>query len=86
MAPPAQSSESAFRSNLSQFRWARGVTDDSQAAPAQQASANPFARFYHSVAGDYIPLRSEQRTDEEEAWFALNRWERYVVLCALCLE
>lgn len=75
---PAPSNESNFRSNLSQFRWARGQTDDSQqqAPPQQQASANPFSRFYNAVAGDYVPLRSNERTNEEEAWFALSSWER----------
>ncbi|KAF8918328.1 ER-to-golgi vesicle protein transport Sft2 [Mucidula mucida] len=75
---PAPSNESNFRSNLSQFRWARGQTDDSQQQqpPQQQASANPFSRFYNAVAGDYVPLRSNERTNEEEAWFALSSWER----------
>ncbi|TFK29074.1 ER-to-golgi vesicle protein transport Sft2 [Coprinopsis marcescibilis] len=69
--------EQNFRDNLSQFRWARGNNNDSQ--PAQAASSgggNPFSRFYSSVAGDYIPLRSGERSNEEEAWFALSSWER----------
>ncbi|KAF9445986.1 SFT2-domain-containing protein [Macrolepiota fuliginosa MF-IS2] len=72
----APSAEQNFRNNLSQFRWARGTTDDSQQAPANQPSGNPFSRFYSSVAGDYIPLRSTERSNEDEAWFALSRWER----------
>ncbi|KAJ7777510.1 Got1/Sft2-like family-domain-containing protein [Mycena maculata] len=78
MAPaPQPSNEQSFRANLSQFRWARGVTNDSQPAPpAQQPAGNPFSRFYNAVAGDYIPLRSSERSNEEEAWFALSRWER----------
>ncbi|KAJ7279034.1 Got1/Sft2-like family-domain-containing protein [Mycena rebaudengoi] len=77
MPAAAPSNEQSFRANLSQFRWARGVTDDSQAQqqPAQPAG-NPFSRFYNAVAGDYIPLRSSERSNEEEAWFALSRWER----------
>ncbi|KAF7373368.1 Protein transport protein SFT2 [Mycena sanguinolenta] len=76
-AAPPPSNEQSFRANLSQFRWARGVTDDSQPAPAAtQASGNPFSRFYTSIAGDYIPLRSSERSNEEEAWFALSHWER----------
>jgi hypothetical protein len=70
--------EQSFRNNLSQFRWARGVTDDSQQAQPVQPSANPFSRFYNAVAGDYVPLRSSERSNEDEAWFALSRWERYV--------
>ncbi|TFK37611.1 ER-to-golgi vesicle protein transport Sft2 [Crucibulum laeve] len=72
MPPP--STEQNFRSNLSQFRWARGVTDDSQ--PAPQERGNPFSRFYNAVAGDYIPLRSNEQSNEENAWLALSRWER----------
>jgi len=72
--PPA-TSEQNFRSNLSQFRWARGVTDDStQQRPS--APINPFSRFYNAVAGDYVPLRSNERSNEDEAWFALSSWER----------
>ncbi|KAI6142346.1 ER-to-golgi vesicle protein transport Sft2 [Pisolithus tinctorius] len=75
---PAQTTEQSFRSNLSQFRWARGVTDDSQHAQQQQQQQQPsaFSRFYNAVAGDYIPLRSGERSNEEEAWFALSRWDR----------
>ncbi|KAG2127911.1 Got1/Sft2-like family-domain-containing protein [Suillus bovinus] len=72
--PP--SSEQSFRANLSQFRWDRGVTDDSQQTQQPLPSSNPFSRFYNAVAGDYIPLRSSERSNEHEAWFALSRWER----------
>ncbi|KAF9238367.1 ER-to-golgi vesicle protein transport Sft2 [Melanogaster broomeanus] len=73
MAP--SSTEQSFRNNLSQFRWTQGVTDDSQhAQPAQPTNA--FSRFYNAVAGDYIPLRSSERSNEDEAWVALSRWER----------
>jgi len=75
--PPA-SSEQNFRANLSQFRWARGNTDDSQPAAQPAQGGNPFSRFYNAVAGDYIPLRSSEQSNEEEAWFALSRWERCV--------
>ncbi|KAI0830135.1 SFT2-domain-containing protein [Trametes gibbosa] len=71
---PAQSSEQSFRDNLSQFRWARGNNDDSQGA--QTASANPFSRFYNAIGNGYVPLRSSERSNEEEAYFALSRWER----------
>ncbi|KAF8840306.1 SFT2-domain-containing protein [Paxillus ammoniavirescens] len=71
---PSSSTEQSFRNNLSQFRWAQGTTDDSQAQLAQPTNA--FSRFYSAVAGDYVPLRSNERSNEEEAWFALSRWER----------
>ena len=73
--------ENNFRSSLSQFRWARGVTDDSQAQAQAQArdaghSRNPFSRFYNAIGGAYIPLRSSENSNEDEAYFALSRWER----------
>lgn len=71
----SSAAESNFRSNLSQFRWARGVTDDSQASGAGN-SRNPFSRFYNAIGGAYVPLRSSETTNEEEAYFALSRWER----------
>lgn len=72
--PPA-TTEQDFRANLSQFRWARGNNDDSQQT---DQPANPFSRFYNAIGGGYIPLRSTERTNEDEAYFALSRWERYV--------
>lgn len=78
----ASSTEQSFRASLSQFRWARGNTNDAQQPePTQQqsSSANPFARFYNAIgASGYVPLRSNERSNEEEAYFALSRWERYV--------
>ena len=76
MPPP--STEQSFRANLSQFRWARGANDDTQQQQQQSTSqpGNPFSRFYNAVAGDYIPLRSNEQSNEDEAWFALSRWER----------
>jgi hypothetical protein len=72
------SAESSFRSNFSQFRWARGVTDDSQPlGPQAGNSRNPFSRFYNAVGGAYVPLRSNEHSNEEEAYFALSRWERF---------
>ncbi|RPD60780.1 ER-to-golgi vesicle protein transport Sft2 [Lentinus tigrinus ALCF2SS1-7] len=74
---PAQSTEQSFRDNLSQFRWARGNNDDSQQQQQNSsAGANPFSRFYNAIGSGYIPLRSSERTNEEEAYFALSRWER----------
>ena len=74
---PAQSTEQSFRDNLSQFRWARGNNDDSQ-QQSTSAGANPFSRFYNAIGSGYIPLRSSERSNEEEAYFALSRWERCV--------
>jgi hypothetical protein len=69
MSAPAQPS---FRSQLSSFRWANSVQDDS--APTTSTN-NPFARAYSSISNsvsDYVPLRSTARSDEEEAYFALS--------------
>ncbi|GAA5899645.1 hypothetical protein JCM6882_001174 [Rhodosporidiobolus microsporus] len=70
--------ESSFRQNLQGFRWAQGVTDDS----AQATEQSPFARFTAALSGG-IPLRSGERSNEEEAYFALSRWERFLgfLLC-----
>ena len=67
------SAQQSFRSQLSGFRWANSVQDDSAAAAqaqAQQAS-NPLSRAWNSMSG-YIPLRNEGRSQEEEAYFALS--------------
>ncbi|KAH9948498.1 ER-to-golgi vesicle protein transport Sft2 [Amylocystis lapponica] len=74
---PAASTEQSFRANLSQFRWARSNADDAQPqADAGLSGANPFSRFYNAIGGGYIPLRSSERNNDEEAYFALSRWER----------
>ena len=73
--PAAPSTEQNFRTNLSQFRWARGNNDDSQQSTAR---TNPFSRFYNAISDGYIPLRSSERSNEEEAYFALSRWDRCV--------
>ncbi|KAH9834450.1 ER-to-golgi vesicle protein transport Sft2 [Rhodofomes roseus] len=71
----SNSAEQSFRSNLSQFRWAQANNADTQ----QDAAGPPpgrFARFYDAIGGGYIPLRSSERSNDEEAYFALSRWER----------
>ncbi|KAA1069715.1 protein transport protein sft2 [Puccinia graminis f. sp. tritici] len=83
MAPAGQNttkptSESAFRANMSGFKWARGVTDESSnLQPPTASSSNPFSRFTSSISG-YVPLRSNERSNEEEAYYALSRWERTI--------
>jgi hypothetical protein len=76
------SNEQSFRANLSQFRWARGTNNDAQPAQEQNGSGGgggAFARFYSAVGlSGYVPLRSSERSNEEEAYFALSRWERCV--------
>ncbi|KAF9513545.1 hypothetical protein BS47DRAFT_1393260 [Hydnum rufescens UP504] len=68
------SSEQNFRASLSQFRWAQ-----SQSAPPTQntpSEPNSLSRLYNSMSS-YVPVRSDERTNEEQAYFALGRWERY---------
>jgi hypothetical protein len=71
----SSSAHQSFRSQLSSFRWANSVQDDSAAAAAAPPTTNPFARFYNTVTtsvSDYVPVRSGNRSDEEEAYFALS--------------
>ena len=63
---------------LRNFRWARGNTDDSRNPNNAAESQSSWSRWT-SLAGSYVPLRSNERTNEEEAYFALSRWERYAL-------
>ncbi|WRT69221.1 uncharacterized protein IL334_006205 [Kwoniella shivajii] len=74
------SAQQSFRSQLSSFRWANSVQDDSQRPPEP---TNPLGRVWNSMSG-YIPLRNEGRSQEEEAYFALSRWERFLGFLACC--
>jgi len=62
------------REALRNFRWASGVTDDSSNTTGGE-SQSTWTRWT-SLAGAYVPLRSHERSNEEEAYFALSRWER----------
>ncbi|GFZ47116.1 hypothetical protein JCM24511_04858 [Saitozyma sp. JCM 24511] len=79
----SSSAQQTFRSQLSGFRWANSVQDDSPSGPAASSSANPFSRAWTGISG-YIPLRNEGRSQEEEAYFALSRWERFIGFLACC--
>ncbi|WVF65402.1 hypothetical protein IAT40_000129 [Kwoniella sp. CBS 6097] len=84
----SSSAQQSFRNQLSGFRWANSVQDDSQAASASASangsSSNPLGRVWNSMSG-YIPLRNEGRSQEEEAYFALSRWERFLGFLACCV-
>lgn len=73
---PCSMPEQAFRTSLAQFRWASVATE-----PSSPQSLNPsrepglLERLYNSTSA-YVPLRSDERSNEEEAYFALSRWER----------
>ncbi|ORY28771.1 ER-to-golgi vesicle protein transport Sft2 [Naematelia encephala] len=77
--------QQSFRAQLSGFRWANSVQDDSQASATATAngSTNPLSRAWTGISG-YIPLRNEGRSQEEEAYFALSRWERFLGFLACC--
>ena len=62
------SAQQSFRNQLSGFRWANSVQDDSAAAAPPQGV---LGRAWGGLSG-YIPLRSEGRSQEEEAYFALS--------------
>ncbi|KZV71686.1 SFT2-domain-containing protein [Peniophora sp. CONT] len=75
MAPA--NTEQSFRTNLSQFRWARDQQQQQQQEPQGSGAGGAFGRFYSSIGiSDYVPLRSNERSNEDEAYFALSRWER----------
>jgi hypothetical protein len=72
---------STFRSQLAGFRWANGIIDDSPAAPSTASQGGGGGGIWGSLTNSvsaYVPLRSNERSNEEEAYFALSRWERYV--------
>lgn len=72
--PPPQ----GFAAQLSNFRWAQGSSQPLN-VPAHPTGPPPptsyFSSLQNSISG-YVPLRSAERTNEEEAYFALSRWER----------
>lgn len=59
-------------------RWAQGVTDDSTSTPSTSTEQSPFYTRFTSSLSSGIPLRSSERSNEEEAYFALSRWERFL--------
>ncbi|KAF8525613.1 ER-to-golgi vesicle protein transport Sft2 [Hysterangium stoloniferum] len=71
------------REALRNFRWASGVTDDSRNASGGE-SQSTWTRWT-SLAGAYVPLRSNERSNEEEAFFAVSRWERLLAFGACLL-
>ncbi|GAA5993636.1 hypothetical protein JCM5350_003038 [Sporobolomyces pararoseus] len=76
--------ESNFRNNLAGFRWAQGTTDDSIPATST-TEQSPFYTRFTSALSSGIPLRSSERSNEEEAYFALSRWERFLGFLICCL-
>lgn len=82
------STASSFRSQMAGFRWAQSA-QNSLPAPASQARNGGIGSTLASWAGSvgeaaglsaYVPLRSAEHTDEEEARLSLSRWERYARL------
>ncbi|GAA93785.1 uncharacterized protein L969DRAFT_92295 [Mixia osmundae IAM 14324] len=76
--------ESSFRSSLSGFKWANatpaaggGSLSTPANGPGDSTTWNPFSTFTSSLSS-YVPLRSSERTNEEEAFLALSRWERLI--------
>lgn len=89
-APPpptsAQPAETSFRSQLSGFRWAQGPNNDSRPVAQQPraGAANESSSFLPNWMSSYVPLHSSERSNEEEAFLSLSRWERFLGFLA-CL-
>ncbi|KNZ45856.1 uncharacterized protein VP01_773g7 [Puccinia sorghi] len=64
-----QTSEESFRINMSGFKWARGASSAAHASPAATpvADSSRLSRFTSSMSA-YVPLRSNERSNEEEAY------------------
>ncbi|KAH8920628.1 SFT2-domain-containing protein [Atractiella rhizophila] len=76
-------SEANWKASMANFRWASSP----QSQPATSSSsggASERTGFLSGFSG-YIPLRSNARTNEEEAFFALSRWERLLGFIICCL-
>ncbi|PWN52819.1 SFT2-domain-containing protein [Violaceomyces palustris] len=82
------SAETNFRSQLSGFKWAQGRTDDSPAGRSNMTNGSNsgggggegggfLSGLTNSLSG-YVPLRSSERSNEEEAYLSLSRWERFL--------
>ncbi|CAO1615708.1 unnamed protein product [Parajaminaea phylloscopi] len=81
--------ESSFRSQLSGFRWAQGSTNDSRPTASQPAAeatgpGGGAGGYLPNWMSSYVPLRSSERSNEEEAFLSLSRWERFLGFLA-CL-
>lgn len=52
------------------------------AAPAPDAAGGSGGVFSYLQQGlsSYVPLRSAERTNEEEAYLSLSHWDRYVCM------
>lgn len=67
------------------FRWAQGRTDDSRpVGNANTGGAGSYLSTISNSISGYVPLRSAERTNEEEAYLSLSRWERFLGFLA-CL-
>lgn len=83
--------ETGFRQKFGSFRWAGSSSGQTNTAQASRHSderswlqTNPLTAFSNSISG-YIPVRSGERTNEEEAYFALSRWERFLGFLMCCV-
>lgn len=84
------STESAFRSQLSNFGWSRA-----EPAPVSTSQGTFFERLnpfradgyvrLPSTSGDLPPQLPAQSRGEEEALFNLSRWDRMIVFAMLVL-
>ena len=54
----------------------------SSAAPVSEAAGGSggMLSYFQQGLSSYVPLRSAERTNEEEAYLSLSHWDRYVCM------
>ena len=54
----------------------------SGAAPVSEAAGGSggMLSYFQQGLSSYVPLRSAERTNEEEAYLSLSHWDRYVCM------
>ena len=62
-----------YASGLPGWTWGRDA-----APPAPPAESNGLLSYLNSGLSGYVPLRSSERSNEEEAYLSLSHWERCV--------
>ncbi len=52
-----------------------GARENRRFSTSEHRSHELSVDYHNSISG-YVPLRSNERTNEEEAYLSLSRWER----------
>ncbi|TIB17165.1 hypothetical protein E3P92_01174 [Wallemia ichthyophaga] len=77
-----------FSQSMGSFRWLGQSQGQEQSQTEAQPQTQPPQSLYATLSSsisDYIPLNSQHNSNEQEAYFALNRWERFLgfVICLI---